>query len=102
MKIIERPLDYKSRCLQSIRIIRNCTTTYDVPKYVKPHSYFEENLLLLEDLLNKFIITEKALDIAIKDLCFSVKGSDACNPLDALYEGIRDRIMEQARKEVQE
>lgn len=47
-------------------------------------------------------ILEKALDIAIKDLCFSVKGSDACNPLDVLYEGIRDRIMEQARKEVQE
>lgn len=44
---------------------------------------------------------EKELDIAIKDLCFSVKCADACNSLDDLYEGIRDRIMEQARKEVQ-
>lgn len=45
---------------------------------------------------------EKALDIAIKDLCFSVKGADACNSLEVLYVGVRDRIMEQARKEVQE
>lgn len=45
---------------------------------------------------------EKALDIAIKDLCFSVKGADTCQSLDDLYEGIRDRMMEQARKEVQE
>lgn len=45
---------------------------------------------------------EKALDIAIKDLCFSATGADACNSLEVLYVGIRDRIMEQARKEVQE
>lgn len=45
---------------------------------------------------------EKELDIAIKDLCFSVKGADACNSLEVLYEGIKERIEKQARKEVQE
>lgn len=47
-------------------------------------------------------ILEKQLDIAIKDLCFTAKGADACNSLDDLYEGIREKIEEQARKEVQE
>lgn len=44
---------------------------------------------------------EKQLDIAIKDLCLTAKGADACNSLDVLYEGIKERIEEQARKEVQ-
>ena len=43
---------------------------------------------------------EKQLDIAIKELCIDAKGADACNSLDALYEGIKERIEEQARKEV--
>lgn len=45
---------------------------------------------------------EKQLDIAIKDLCLTAKGADACNSLDVLYEGIKEKIEEQARKEVQE
>lgn len=45
---------------------------------------------------------EKQLDIAIKDLCLTAKGADACNSLDDLYEGIKEKIEEQARKEVQE
>lgn len=45
---------------------------------------------------------EKQLDIAIKDLCLTAKGADACNSLDVLYEGIKEMIEEQARKEVQE
>ena len=44
---------------------------------------------------------EKQLDIAIKELCFTAKGADACNSLDNLYEGIKEWIEEQARKEVQ-
>ena len=47
-------------------------------------------------------VLEKALDIAIKELCIDAKGADACNYLDVLYEGVRERIMEQARKEVKE
>ena len=47
-------------------------------------------------------VLEKQLDIAIKDLCLTAKGADACNSLDVLYEGIKERIEEQARKEVQE
>ena len=43
---------------------------------------------------------EKQLDIAIKELCLTAKGADACNSLDNLYEGIKERIEEQARKEV--
>lgn len=45
---------------------------------------------------------EKQLDIAIKELCFTAKGADACNSLDNLYEGIKEWIEEKARKEVQE
>ena len=45
---------------------------------------------------------EKQLDIAIKELCFTAKGADACNSLDNLYEGIKEWIEEQARKEVRE
>ena len=56
-----------------------------------------------QDCMNDRVETlEKALDIAIKELCFSAKGSDACNPLEVLYVGIKERLMEQARKEGQE
>lgn len=53
-------------------------------------------------LKEKVKLLEKQLDIAIKDLCFTVKGADACNYLDDLYEAISERILKQARKEVQE
>lgn len=61
--------------------------------------YFDNPPLKCEERV-KFL--EKQLDIAIKELCFTAKGADACNSLDDLYEGIKEMIEEQARKEVQE
>ena len=56
-----------------------------------------------KDCINERVkFLEKQLDIAIKELCFTAKGADACNSLDNLYEGIKEWIEEQARKEVQE
>lgn len=77
-------------------------------------SFLGEKYNLIKQLINEHFdnpplkfeerakFLEKQLDIAIKDLCFTAKGSDACNSLDDLYEGIREKIEEQARKEVQE
>lgn len=56
-----------------------------------------------QDCINERVkLLEKALDIAIKELCIDAKGADACNSLDVLYQGIKEKIEEQARKEVQE
>ena len=77
-------------------------------------SFLGEKYNLIKQLINEHFdnppfkceervkFLEKQLDIAIKELCIDAKGADACNSLDVLYEGIRERIMEQARKEVQE
>lgn len=68
-----------------------------------------ESIQVLEELIHehyclkeKVKLLEKQLDIAIKDLCFTVKGADTCNFLDDLYEAISEKILKQARKEVQE
>lgn len=41
---------------------------------------------------------EKALHIAIKELCITAEHSDACNPFDVLYDGIKERIMEEVEQ----
>ena len=74
--------------LYSLEVIENLIDEH----FDNPPLEWEERVKLLE----------KQLDIAIKHLCLTAKGSDACNSLDNLYEGIKEMIEEQARKEVKD
>lgn len=76
----------------SIEYDSNLLTLLIMEYFGNPPLKFEERVKFLE----------KQLDIAIKHLCLTAKGADACNSLDDLYEGIKEMIEEQARKEVQE
>lgn len=106
----------KEKCLEALRDIE-----FNLPKSYRyfEYGFFErcayvDQIEILKNLIYEHFsnpplefeerakFLEKQLDIAIKDLCFTAKGSDACNSLDDLYEGIREKIEEQARKEVQE
>ena len=94
------------------RVARFCSwfNPYKCPENLK----FKNELDILDKLIEEHFdnpplkweervkFLEKQLDIAIKELCFTAKGADACNSLDNLYEGIKEWIEEQARKEVQE
>ena len=89
----------KEECLNALTEIK-MYGSISIPLY---------SLEVIENLIDEHLkceervkFLEKQLDIAIKELCIDAKGADACNSLDVLYEGIRERIMEQARKEVQE
>ena len=46
------------------------------------------------------VLKEAALDIAIKQLALNAKDSDGCNSLDELYEGIREYVLDKAKKEL--
>lgn len=52
-------------------------------------------------LKDRVKILEKQLDIAIKDLCYTAQGSDACNSLEDLYKGIKERIYMQAVEDLE-
>lgn len=89
----------KEECLEALTEIK-MYGSINIPLY---------SLEVIENLIGEHLkceervkFLEKQLDIAIKDLCLTAKGADACNSLDDLYEGIKEKIEEQARKEVQE
>lgn len=103
----------KEECEKALyRVARFCSwfSPYKCPERIK----FKNELDILDKLIEEHFdnpplkceervkFLEKQLDIAIKDLCLTAKGADACNSLDDLYEGIKEMIEEKARKEVQE
>ena len=103
----------RDECEKSLdRVARFCSwfSPYKCPERIK----FKNELDILDKLIEEHFdnpplkleervkFLEKQLDIAIKELCFTAKGADACNSLDNLYEGIKEWIEEQARKEVEE
>lgn len=95
----------EKECLEALTEIKMYDGGINIPLYSVEvienliDEHFDNQPLKCEERV-KFL--EKQLDIAIKDLCLTAKGADACNSLDNLYEGIKERIEEQARKEVQE
>ena len=87
-------------------------TFYVCPKcgeQINPYAHYckfcGQALLPPEALENAAINTElalkeAALDIAIKQLALNAKDSDGCNSLDELYEGIREYVLDKAKKEL--